>query len=172
MKNPFDSETKANKNMFGLKKEDIIKDLSGLKKRNKSFKIRIKNIMIMKILNTKKKDMYDDIDEDYYNPIRIGNVFSSNYIEYESNRDKDKTLSIKDYINKIKPHLSDIINDPKTEGEWKIQLIIAINFFSSKNSQETRTKHSDNDNIETMIGGETDEIVKKPFESYKDIKKN
>ena len=43
--------------------------------------------------------MYDDIDEDYYKPIRIGNAFSSNYIDYESNGDKDKKLSIKDYFN-------------------------------------------------------------------------
>ena len=37
--------------------------------------------------------MYDNIDEDYYKLIRIGNAFSSNYIEYKSNGDKDKTLS-------------------------------------------------------------------------------
>ena len=36
------------------------------------------------------KNVYDDIDEDYYKPIRIGNAFSSNYIDYESNGDKDK----------------------------------------------------------------------------------
>ena len=34
--------------------------------------------------------MYDDIDEYYYQPIRTDYAFSSNYIEYESNRDKDK----------------------------------------------------------------------------------
>ena len=31
----------------------------------------------------------------------MGNAFSSNYIEYKSNGDKDKTLSIKDYLDKI-----------------------------------------------------------------------
>ena len=45
--------------------------------------------------------------------MRIGNVFSSNYIEYKRNGDKNKTLS-------IKPYLSDKINDHKTQGEWKI----------------------------------------------------
>ena len=33
--------------------------------------------------------------EDHYKPIRIGNAFSSNYIEYKRNVDKDKSLSIK-----------------------------------------------------------------------------
>ena len=47
--------------------------------------------------------------EDYYKPVRIGNAFSSNYIEYKSNGDKDKTLSNKDYLDEIKPYLSDII---------------------------------------------------------------
>ena len=32
----------------------------------------------------------------------------------------------------ISPYLSDMIKDHKTEGEWKIQLIMSINFMSSK----------------------------------------
>ena len=35
-----------------------------------------------------------------------------------------------------------IMNDQKIQGEWKIQLTIAINFMSSKDSHETRTMHS------------------------------
>ena len=60
--------------------------------------------------------------EHHYNPARIGNAFSSNYTEYKNNADKDKTLSIKDYFDKMKPYLRDIINDHKTHGEWKIQM--------------------------------------------------
>ena len=47
----------------------------------------------------------------------------------------------------------------------EIQLTMAINFISSKDSNETRTMHTKSDNIEIMIGNETDEIIKKPFES-------
>ena len=67
--------------------------------------------------------------QDNYKPIRIGNAFSRNYIEYKSNGDKDNTLSIKDYLDEIMPYLGDIINDHKTQGEWKIHLTMAINFF-------------------------------------------
>ena len=91
--------------------------------------------------------------------MRIGNAFSSNYIEYKSNGDKNKTLSIKDFLDEIKPYLSDIINDHKTQGEWKIKLTVTINFFSSKDSKETRTIDSPSGNIEVMIGIETDKII-------------
>ena len=65
----------------------------------------------------------------------------------------------------IRPYLSDIINDHKTQGEWKIQLIIAINFISSKDSNETRTMHTKSDNIEIVIGNEMDEIIEEHFKS-------
>ena len=71
-------------------------------------------------------------EKDYYKPIKIRNAFSNNYIEYESNADKDRTLSIEEYLDIIRPYLSNIINDHKTRGEWKIQLAIATNFISSK----------------------------------------
>ena len=58
-------------------------------------------------------------EEDNYKLVRIGYAFSSNYIEYKSNGDKYKTFkSIKDYLDEIKPYLSDMINDHKTQGEW------------------------------------------------------
>ena len=59
------------------------------------------------------------IDEDYLKPVKTNDAFNSNCIEYESKGDKNKTLSIKEYLNIIRSYLSDIINDHKTQGEWK-----------------------------------------------------
>ena len=60
-----------------------------------------------------------------------------------------------------------MINDHKTQSEWKIQLTMAINFiFSKKNSDETRIIRVKSDNIEIMIGSETDEVIEEPFESH------
>ena len=101
------------------------------------------------------RTLFESDNEDYYEPIRIGSAFSNNYVEYESNGDKDKTPSIKEYLDKIRPYLSNMINDLNTQGEWRVQLTIAINFFSSKYSKETRTLHSKSNNIEIMIGNET-----------------
>ena len=62
------------------------------------------------------------IDEDYYKPIITNGAFNNNYIQYESmgSIDKDKNLSIKEYINVIRPYLSDIMNNHKTQGKWRI----------------------------------------------------
>ena len=60
------------------------------------------------------------IDEDYYRPIRTKSAFNGNYIRYESKRDKDKKLSPKEYLDMIKPCLSDIINDHKTPKNLRV----------------------------------------------------
>ena len=60
----------------------------------------------------------------------------------------------------IRPYLSDIINDHKTQGEWKNQLTLPINIISSKDSDETRIIYTKRDHIEIMIGNKTNEIIK------------
>ena len=80
-------------------------------------------------------------EDDRYKPIRTGNAFTTNYIEYESSSNKDKSLSVKEYFNNIRSYLCDMINDYKTQGEWKIELTTEINFMSSKDSNETGTMH-------------------------------
>ena len=125
------------------------------------------------------KDLFDlPIDEDYYKPIITKGAFNNNYIQYESKGDKGKNLSIKDYLNMIRPYLSDIINDYETQGkleengeretesEWKIQLTMAINFISSKDSNETRTMHAKSNNVEIMMGNKTSEIIEELFKSF------
>ena len=58
-----------------------------------------------------------------------------------------------------------MINNIKTQSEWKIQVSLTINFISPKDSNETHTMHTTSDNIKIMIGAETDEIIEKLFES-------
>ena len=43
---------------------------------------------------------------------------------------------------------------------------MAINFISSKDSDETRTMHTKSNNVEIMMGSETDEIIEGLFESF------
>ena len=110
--------------------------------------------------------MYESEEEDYYEPVRTSNAFSNNYIESQINGDKDKILSVKEYLDMIRQYLSNIINDHKIQGEWKIQLTMEINLISSKYSNETRTIHTTQDNIEIMICNKTDEIIKSLFGSF------
>ena len=44
---------------------------------------------------------------------KIGNFWSDNYIEHKSNRDRNKTILVKYYLNKSRPYLKDLINDLK-----------------------------------------------------------
>ena len=100
--------------------------------------------------------------------MRTVDAFGSSYMENESKGDKKKSLSIKKYLNKIRPYLSNMINYFKTQGEWKIELTMAIDFMldskDSKDSNET-SLHIKSNNIEIMIGNETDEINEDLFES-------
>ena len=83
----------------------------------------------------------------------------------------------------INPYLSDLVNKHKTRGlaryhsgnkswiektssEWKIQLTMTINFISSKDPDETRTMHTKSNNVEIMVGRETNEIIIDLFESF------
>ena len=65
----------------------------------------------------------------------------------------------------IKPYLSNIIDNHKTRNEWKIQLSLTISFVSSKDFKETHITYTNSDNIDVMIGSETDEIIEELFES-------
>ena len=99
----------------------------------------VKQILCDSIINRNKKieeikvTLYDPRnnlfkpEKDQYKQVRNGNGFSSNYIEYKSNGEKDKTLSIKDDLDEIKPYLGEWRSH--TQGEWKIHLTITINLF-------------------------------------------
>ena len=84
--------------------------------------MRLKKILVklMKLLQTNKTK----------------SAFNRNYIEYESKGVKDKNLSPSEYLDIIRPYLSNVINDHKTMTEWKIQLTLQINFISHRNSEK------------------------------------
>ena len=75
-------------------------------------------------------------EEDYYKPKRVSNFWNNNYIEYESSGDRNRNLSLDEYLNKIEPYLRDIIIDLQKSDTWKIQL--TIKFISSKDTEEER----------------------------------
>ena len=86
--------------------------------------------------------------KNHYKPVKVSNFWGNNYIEYESKGNRNKTLSVEGYLNKIRLYLKDIINSLKKSGMQKIKLTIAINFISSKDNDEEHVMHSKSDNIE------------------------
>ena len=150
-------DIKANKSMSKDKLLSMLDESKQVKKTETIKDIRKENLDSDKILRDIRT--FCESEEDYYEPVRTSNAFNNNYIEYESNGDKDKTLSVKEYLDMVKQYLSDIITDYKTQSKWKIQLTMKINFISSKDSNETRTMHTTSDNTEIMISNKTDEII-------------
>ena len=71
------------------------------------------------------ENLFDaDNNDDYYKPILVKSSFKANYKYYESRGDKDKKLSVTQYLNIIEPYLSNLINENKAiknnSNEWKI----------------------------------------------------
>ena len=54
------------------------------------------------------KALFGQQEEVYYRPVRVGNFWNNNYINYESDVDRNKNLSVKEYHNKIKSYLRDM----------------------------------------------------------------
>ena len=114
--------------------------------------------------------VFDNIDDDYYKPILVKGSFNENYKYYESRGDKDKKLSIEQYLDRIKPYLSDLINENKALennlDEWKVQINMSVNFVSFNDTGEIRTIFVLSDNEEIRLGNETDDIVNRLVSSF------
>ena len=85
---------------------------------------------------------------------------------YESRGDKDNMLAIYEYFDKIKPYLKDMIDDYKSKGEWKIQIIMGIIFVSFIDKNETQVMHTKSDNIKIMNGTDTSDAINKLTDSF------
>ena len=136
------------KNLSAPKIKEIEQNLLELEKNLSKPKKYCDNIKYKGIRSV--RNLFDlSIDEYYYKPITINDNFNNNYIQYESKGNKDKILTINEYLDMIRPYLSDkinkhkpqgewklhsgnIITNYKTQGEWKIQLTTAINIISSR----------------------------------------
>ena len=67
----------------------------------------------------------------------------------------------------LRVHSGNEVSDYEIQfGEWKFQLIISINFISSKDFYETRSMLTKSDKIEIMMGSETNYIIEELCESF------
>ena len=76
--------------------------------------------------------LFEKQEIDYHKPVRVCKFQNNNYIEYKSDGEKNKNLSVKEYLNEIKPYLGDIIINHST---------ITINFISSKDVEQENLMH-------------------------------
>ena len=122
--------------------------------------------------------MFDEINEDYYKPIKDKGVFNNNYIEYESRGGKDRSLFVREYLCMIMPYFETMINNHKAtirdsnriikdnlSGEWQIQLTMRLNFVSSLDPGKDYIMDSKSENVEIIMGIKTEYIIEELFRS-------
>ena len=141
-------EIEKKKNLSDKKKEEIYDHLVKLRKAlNKKEEYKYHHHVDLDYYGIRDiENLFGNVDVDddnYYKPILVKSSFKNNYKYYESRGDKDKKLSVKQYLYKIIPYLSDTINYRKAirneSKEWKIQINLRANFISSKDTRESRT---------------------------------
>ena len=75
--------------------------------------------------------------DNYYKLVLVKNSFENNYEYYEIRGDKDKELSIKQYLYVVMPGLADLINKSKNDRvECKNQLNMGVNFISTNDEEK------------------------------------
>ena len=104
-------------------------------------------------------------DDVYYKPIEVKSSFKCNYVKYESNGDKDRSLAIS--LMKVGPFLYDLIDFYKENGEWKIQLSMQVNFISDNNDDKGLILHTKSNNVEIMRGNDSKTIVTELYDTLK-----
>ena len=87
-----------------LEEENItndVKNLFRLEKETKSIKDRI-----LRYIN----NLFEDEEEkNYFKPVRVNNFWNNYYIEYKSNGNRNKAVSVEEYIHKIISYLKDTL---------------------------------------------------------------
>ena len=156
------------KNFENLSRVELVKEIDKLEPPKELKKKKITSSLLLKgKKNIGFKPKKSKPKKDVHKPIKISGAFSDNFVEYQSNGNRDKSISIARYLNNIRENLKKLINDQKKNGEWKIQLIMKIDFISSRNFIESRDIYSKSDNFEIMMGagGNTNEIIRNLFNS-------
>ena len=158
LRNNFSREEikKHRKNFY--KKEQVYNYLKGkdslttrekgvLKNRERYFKKIKKDLNKIKIyqynITSDISHLFNEITkENYYEPIEVKSAFDGSHIQYESRGDSDDNLALEEYINIIRLYLRDMNNNYKAQGEWKIQLVMKINFISTPGADESREMYT------------------------------
>ena len=85
-------ENKPKNELFdAFKKSEPFKGIEEIRKENRDENKIIRDLRAFHELK----------EEDYYKPQKIKGAFDDDYIEYESNGDKDKELSIEGYLKSL-----------------------------------------------------------------------
>ena len=170
-KETTDTTAKDIRNIFRLEKENEEIEYRILRDIRKVFWLEKENKVIKDIILTNIRNLFEIEEEKNYKPAKVNNFGVTMLLKKESYGDKNKTLSVEEYLNKIRPYFKDI-NNLKNFDTLKIQLTIANNYISSTDNDEELVMHLKSDNIEIIINDEANEVIEKLFESLENRYQN
>ena len=100
---------------------------------------------------------FGDLD-DYFKPILAKDSFEGNYQMYSCRGDKDRYMSISQYLDTVKPYLLALINEKRNISSKKIQLFITVNLIHLT-KRDRITFYIKSKNIVTNQSDKTEEIL-------------
>ena len=112
------------------------------------------------------ENLFGDTDDiGYYKPIPTKSSFNNNYKEYEIRGDRDKKLSLNQYLYTIMPELTELITEKKNnnKNEQKIQLSMSVNFMHTIDRNKSRTFFVKSDNVTIRSSDSIDDVITKLF---------
>ena len=95
-----DNIIKDVRNLFTLQNEiddTAIKDIKNI------FRLKKENDAIKGGIIRDIRNLFEYEEGDYDKPVRIGKLLNNNYIEYESSSARNTTVSIEEYLSKVRP---------------------------------------------------------------------
>ena len=106
-------------------------------------------------------------DEDiYYKPFEVKSAFNGNYVLYESNGDEIRSLSVLEYLSKIRPYLYDLIEEYSQNSSWKIQIVAKLSFISLTDSNVRQTLYSKSDNVNILHVADANGVIDELFDTF------
>ena len=100
--------------------------------------------------------LFNDIN-DYYAPILTTSIFNKEYQRYHFRGDETRSMSVKSYIDTIKPYLAMLIDENKVD-EQKIQVDIGFNMKHIDDKRKI-THFSKSDNVICMPSSDANQIL-------------
>ena len=98
-------------------------------------------------------------EDAYYEPVEVKSAFNGNYVLYESNGDKIRSLSVLEYLSKIRPYLYNLIEEYSYNGSWKIQLNAKLSLISLTESTVRQILYSKSDNVNILHAVDTNGVI-------------
>ena len=101
--------------------------------------------------NESIRSLLKEFDSNYYKLIRTDDSFAgekNNHIEFKSNRDRYENLSLKEYLDMIKPYLRDLINEHRPIMELNNNSNNSNNHNHNINNNNNYSSNSNNGNNE------------------------